>query len=129
MKIVRLSNGDWPTPTLAGLHLTVLSKHCLTAISNEGAVVRDRRQRTRSFIYIRTQNLTSAKNVAARIVDRGESPGLFPLAGVPFRPSGRRKLTVVNYPYVIYYRINSAANEVEILNVRHTARKQLPTKE
>ena len=50
------------------------------------------------FINIRTQNLTSAKNVAARIVDRGESLGLFPLAGVPFRPSGRRKLTVVNYP-------------------------------
>ena len=80
------------------------------------------------FVYLRQQNQMSAENVAKRIVDRGESLGQFPLTGEPFRPPGRRKLTVVNYPYVIYYRINSAADEVEILNVRHTARKPSPAR-
>lgn len=38
-----------------------------------------------------------------------------------------RKPTVTNYRYAIVYRIAEASDEVQILSVRHTARRQSPT--
>lgn len=80
------------------------------------------------FVYILERSPKSAETVARRIIDRADSLGEFPFKGKTTRRKGTRKLTIADYPYVIVYRINSAANEVEILNVRHTARKQVPSK-
>ena len=68
----------------------------------------------------------SAETVARRIIDRAHTLGEFPLIGKGTRRKGTRKLTVADYPYVIVYRIVENADEVQILNVRHTARKQPP---
>ena len=76
------------------------------------------------FAFIRDQSPRSAGTVARRIIDRAESLAHFPLKGKDDKPTGMRRLAVVNYPYVIFYRINDAANEVQIVSVRHTARKQ-----
>lgn len=81
------------------------------------------------FVYILERSPKSAEVVARRILDRVGSLGEFPLKGKTTRRMGTRKLTIADYPYVIVYRINSAANEVEILNVRHTARKQPPAED
>jgi plasmid stabilization system protein ParE len=77
------------------------------------------------FVFILAHNRSSAKAVARRIIDRAESLGEFPLAGRMIEAAGIRKLPLVSYPYVIFYKIDITAGEVQILNVRHTARKQL----
>ncbi len=76
------------------------------------------------FVYILHNSPSSAKTVARRIVDRAETLGQFPFNGTDIKRSGIRKLSVVNYPYVVIYSIDLTADEVQILNVRHTARKK-----
>ncbi|WP_413776407.1 type II toxin-antitoxin system RelE/ParE family toxin [Rhodopseudomonas sp. P2A-2r] len=78
------------------------------------------------FVYILKHSPRSAASVARHIIERAESLGEFPFKGEETRRTGIRKLTVTNYPYVIIYRVVEAAEEVQILNVRHTARKQSP---
>lgn len=39
------------------------------------------------------------------------------------------RLSVVNYPYVILYEIHQSDDEVLIVSVRHTARKQPPAED
>jgi toxin ParE1/3/4 len=78
------------------------------------------------FAYIVERSPRSAETVARRIIDRAQSLGEFPLLGKETRRKGARKLTVADYPYVIVYRIVETADEVQILNVHHTARKQPP---
>jgi plasmid stabilization system protein ParE len=48
--------------------------------------------------------------------------GWISLAGRVADAGGTRRLSVVNYPYVIFYRVDEVAGEVLILSVRHTAR-------
>ena len=76
------------------------------------------------FVYILERSPKSAKAVARRIIDRANSLSEFPFKGEETRRKGARKLTVANYPYVIIYRVDK--NEVQILNVLHTARRQPP---
>jgi toxin ParE1/3/4 len=76
------------------------------------------------FVYILERTPKSAKAVARSIVDRAQSLSEFPFKGETTRRKGARKLTVANYPYVIIYRVDTIAGEIQILNVRHTARRQ-----
>jgi addiction module RelE/StbE family toxin len=78
------------------------------------------------FAFIRERSSRSARAVARRIIDRAESLAQFPLKGENDKSTGMRKLAVVNYPYVVFYRVNNAENEVQIVSVQHTARKQSP---
>ena len=80
------------------------------------------------FVYILKHSPKSAASVARRIIERAESLAELPFKGEETRRKGSRKLTVTNYPYVIIYRVVDADGEVQILNVRHTARKQSPAK-
>jgi addiction module RelE/StbE family toxin len=81
------------------------------------------------FVYILKESPKSAERLSRRIVDRAESLGEFPFKGEKMRTAQARKLTVTHYPYVIVYRIIEASDEVQILSVRHTARKQSPAED
>jgi toxin ParE1/3/4 len=76
------------------------------------------------FVYILGHSPASAEVVARRIIDRAESLANFPFLGTDIKRDGTRKLQVVNYPYVVLYKIDVVAGEIQILNVRHTARKK-----
>lgn len=76
------------------------------------------------FAYILEHSPFSAEIVARRIIDRAESLSEFPFLGTDIKRRGTRKLPVVNYPYVVLYKVDIAAAEVWILNIRHTARKK-----
>ena len=78
------------------------------------------------FAFIRERSPRSAGTVARRIIDRAESLAQFPLKGEDDKTTGMRRLALVNYPYVIFYRVKDAENEVQIVSVQHTARKQRP---
>ena len=76
------------------------------------------------FAYILERSPSSAAIVARRIIDRAESLGEFPFLGIYGKRAKTRQLSIVNYPYVVLYKLDVAADEVQILNVRHTARKK-----
>jgi toxin ParE1/3/4 len=78
------------------------------------------------FAFVRERSPRSAGTVARRIIDRAESLAQFPLKGEDDKTTGMRRLALVNYPYVIFYRVKDAENEVQIVSVQHTARKQRP---
>lgn len=61
----------------------------------------------------------AAERLGARLIAAGQSLDIQPLRGRAIR-AGRRELTTV-YPYLIRYRLT--AKGVEILEVRHGARK------
>ena len=67
--------------------------------------------------------------MARRIIERADSLAEAPFKGEKLRDKITRKLTVANYPYVIVYRIIEKTGEVQILNVRHTARRQSPAED
>uniref|UniRef100_Q07V92 Plasmid stabilization system n=1 Tax=Rhodopseudomonas palustris (strain BisA53) TaxID=316055 RepID=Q07V92_RHOP5 len=73
--------------------------------------------------FISERNRPAAAAVARRILDRTQLLGEFPLAGHVTNESGVRALSVVTYPFVIYYAIDHVAGEVVVLNVRHTAQE------
>ncbi|CAN5409137.1 hypothetical protein BH11PSE4_BH11PSE4_15060 [soil metagenome] len=80
------------------------------------------------FAFIRERRPRSAEAVARRIIDCAESLAQFPLEGEDDKSTSMKKLTVVGYPYVIFYRVKDAENEIQIVSVRHTARRQPPAK-
>ena len=79
------------------------------------------------FVFIRERSPKSAGTVAQRIIERAESLAQFPFKGENDGSTGMRKLAVVNYPYVLFYRVKDAEDEVQIVSVQHTARRQPPT--
>ena len=81
------------------------------------------------FAYISKRSPASAKSIAQRILQRARSLIDFPFAGRESKISGVRRLFVVNYPYLILYEINRSDDEVLIVSVRHTARKQPPAEQ
>ena len=73
--------------------------------------------------YIEARNPTAAWVVASFIRQSIRALEYFPHQGrATNRPSVRR-LMVMNYPYVVYYRV--AGDEVEILNIFHAKRNSL----
>ena len=45
----------------------------------------------------------------------------FPRSARPSEVPGIRELPIVRYPYIVFYTIDDAAQEVHILRVRHTS--------
>ena len=76
--------------------------------------------------FLRAQSPRGAANVEARFekVFRMISEHPFGSQQVEKRP-GVRRAPLVDYPYVIYYRVGD--NRVEVLRIRHGARRPLET--
>jgi toxin ParE1/3/4 len=73
------------------------------------------------FLYIYERNRSAALAVAKRIEDLAALLGEFPLVGHLTDEAEVRVLPVVRYPFLVFYAIDNAADEVVILHVRHTA--------
>ena len=73
------------------------------------------------FLYIYERNRSAALAVAKRIEDLAALLGGFPLVGHLTDEAEVRILPVVRYPFLIFYAIDNAADEVVILHVRHAA--------
>jgi plasmid stabilization system protein ParE len=72
-----------------------------------------------SFIYER--NHSAATSVVQRVEELTALLGEFPLAGHLTDETAVRMISVVRYPFLIFYTIDDGAAEVVILHVRHTA--------
>lgn len=75
------------------------------------------------FLYIFARNRDAASKVVGRIEVLCDRLRHFPHTGHRASEPGTWILPVVRYPYVVYYAIDLASDEVVILHVRHTARK------
>lgn len=75
-------------------------------------------------VDIGSHNPAAAVAIDHRVHAAIEHLSTFPDAGRPGRKSGTREILVIDYPYVVIYRVLST--QVQILGVRHTSR-QWPT--
>ena len=71
-------------------------------------------------VYIQQFNPRAAGEVAAHLLDVGNSLENLPHRGRPVPGTDMREL-VTNYPYIIRYRL--VGNTVRILRIRHTSRR------
>mgnify|MGYP000335416419 CR=1 FL=1 len=76
------------------------------------------------FSYIRERNRAAASSVVARIERLASILADFPFAGHVTDEPEVRVLSVVRYPFRIFYAIDEAADEVVILHVRHAAQDE-----
>jgi plasmid stabilization system protein ParE len=76
------------------------------------------------FSYIYEHNRSAASAVVERIEGLTTLLGEFPFLGHLTDETGIRMLSVVRYPFVIFYTINGEAGEVVILHVRHSAQER-----
>jgi toxin ParE1/3/4 len=74
--------------------------------------------------YIHERNPTAARNVRAAILHSLQNLVLFPEVGRRQTVEGVRKLVTRKYPYLVYYTIDQAAEEIVILTIQHPARKR-----
>jgi toxin ParE1/3/4 len=74
--------------------------------------------------YIRERNPAASLRVRAAILDSLQNLILFPEIGRRQSVEGVRKLVTRNYPYLVYYTVDSAAEEIIILSIQHPARER-----
>ena len=72
--------------------------------------------------HIRAENPAAAQRVRAAIYKSLQDLILFPYIGRRQKAEHVRKLVTRRYPYLVYYTVNSDAEEIVILNVKHPAR-------
>lgn len=75
------------------------------------------------FSYIFERNRSAATSVVRRIEELAALLEQFPLAGHLTDEAGVRAISVVRYPFLVFYTVNENAAEVVILHVRHTSRQ------
>ena len=76
------------------------------------------------FSYIYQHNRSGAAAVVERIEGLTTLLEEFPLVGHLTDEPSVRMLSVVRYPFVIFYAIDDSAGEIVILHVRHTAQER-----
>jgi plasmid stabilization system protein ParE len=74
------------------------------------------------FSFIHERNRSAAASIVQRFEELAALLSEFPLAGHLTDETDVRTISVVRYPFLIFYTINDSAAEVVILHVRHTAR-------
>jgi len=74
--------------------------------------------------YIQARNPAAAQRVRAAIYESLQDLVLFPYAGRQQQTEGVRKFVTRKYAYLVYYMIDDAAEEIIILNVKHSAQKR-----
>lgn len=72
--------------------------------------------------YLVARSPVGARNVQLAIDATFMQLTEFPALGRRQRTPGVRKIGVGRYPYNVYYWIDTQANEIVILSVRHTSR-------
>ena len=73
------------------------------------------------YSTIEAHNARAAKNVNARIKRAIGRLARFPYSCRETERPGIRVLAIVRYPYLVFYAVDEAAQEVQILRVRHSA--------
>jgi addiction module RelE/StbE family toxin len=73
--------------------------------------------------YLVERNPRAATNVLSAIKSSIETLSFFPQIGRLIDNVGHRRLPVLRYPYLIYYRV--AEDELLILHIRHTSRRPI----
>ena len=71
---------------------------------------------------IALNNPPAAQRIEAMIRNTCEGLGLFPYASAQTDEANVRRVPLVRYPYTIFFRIDDAADRVEIAGVVHGAR-------
>jgi toxin ParE1/3/4 len=74
--------------------------------------------------YIRARNPGAAQRVRGAILHSLQTLVLFPQVGRAQAVEGVRKLVTRRYPYLVYYRVDEAAEEIIILTIQHPARER-----
>jgi len=74
--------------------------------------------------YIRERDPAAAERVRAAIIQSLQDLILFPRLGRAQTVEGVRKLVTRRYPYLVYYRVDEAAEEIIILAIQHPARER-----
>ena len=74
--------------------------------------------------YIRERNAGAPERVRAAILQSLQNLVLFPQVGRAQTIEGVRKLVTRKYPYLVYYRVDEAAEEIVILTIQHPARER-----
>jgi addiction module RelE/StbE family toxin len=78
--------------------------------------------------YLKQRNPDGAANVLRAIKSSIDTLAFFPQIGQRVDNAGHRRVPVLRYPYVVFYRIENG--DLLILHVRHSARRALdPTNE
>jgi plasmid stabilization system protein ParE len=73
--------------------------------------------------YLVERSPSGAANVTAAIKSSIDALVAFPEMCPTIDGAGHRRLPVLRFPYVIFYRI--AGNEILILHIRHTSRRPI----
>jgi toxin ParE1/3/4 len=73
--------------------------------------------------YLVERNPAASVKVLAAIKSSIDSISFFPRIGRLIDDAGHRRVPVLRYPYLIFYRI--AGDEVLILHVRHASRRPI----
>src|SRR5262245_9464529 len=73
--------------------------------------------------YLSQRSPSGTRNVLAAIKSGIDVLASFPKIGPPVDQAGHRRLPVLNYPYVVFYRI--AGDELLVLHIRHTSQQPL----
>jgi len=74
--------------------------------------------------YIRSKNPAAAVRVRAAILETLQMLTRFPGAGRAQTVEGVRKIVTRRYPYIVYYSIDQAAQEIIIHTIQHPARER-----
>lgn len=73
--------------------------------------------------YLKERSPSGRANVMAAIKASVDALIAFPEMSPAIDSAGHRRLPVLRFPYVIFYRI--AAEEIIILHIRHTSRRPI----
>lgn len=73
------------------------------------------------FAFISDRNPAAADRVLATIKRSIDRLAEFPYSARASEVPGIRELPIVRYPYIVFYTVDDAAQEVHVLRVRHTS--------
>jgi toxin ParE1/3/4 len=73
--------------------------------------------------YLSERNTAGAVNALTAIKSSIDTLSFFPQIGRLVDDAGHRRVPVLRYPYVVFYRI--AADELVILHIRHMSRRPI----
>lgn len=72
--------------------------------------------------YLGQRSPSASVRVRAAILDSLQNLVVFPEIGRRQKLADVRKLVTRKYPYVVYYSLDQASDEIVILTIRHSAR-------